>query len=182
MNPAPLAASPARQPTRPVPPAAAPAAAFPATPPAPLSQPMITAASWQLQDFIELGALPGAVPCARLHARQILREWHQDSAADTAELVIAELVTNSVAAARSLPLVQPVRVWLLSDRRLILILVADASPDPPVPADPEQDAESGRGLLLVEAVSHSWGWYPWTRHGAAKVVWALMAPLPGETA
>jgi len=30
---------------------------------------------WPLQSFLELGALPGAVPCARLHARHVLWEW-----------------------------------------------------------------------------------------------------------
>jgi hypothetical protein len=30
---------------------------------------------WPVRDFLELGALPGAVPCARLHARHILWEW-----------------------------------------------------------------------------------------------------------
>jgi len=30
---------------------------------------------WPLRDFIEFGALPGAVPCARLHARLLLAEW-----------------------------------------------------------------------------------------------------------
>ncbi len=30
---------------------------------------------WLLRDFIELGALPGAIPCARLHARLVLTEW-----------------------------------------------------------------------------------------------------------
>ena len=29
------------------------------------------AEDWSLQDFLELGALPGAVPSARLHARSI---------------------------------------------------------------------------------------------------------------
>ncbi len=33
------------------------------------------AGEWLLQDFIELGALPGAVPCARLHVRQVLWEY-----------------------------------------------------------------------------------------------------------
>ena len=27
---------------------------------------------WPLRSFLELGAFPGAVPCARLHARQML--------------------------------------------------------------------------------------------------------------
>jgi hypothetical protein len=30
---------------------------------------------WPLRDFIELGALSSAVPCARLHARQLMWEW-----------------------------------------------------------------------------------------------------------
>jgi hypothetical protein len=29
---------------------------------------------WPLRSFLELGALPGAVPCARLHTRQVLWE------------------------------------------------------------------------------------------------------------
>jgi hypothetical protein len=33
------------------------------------------AARWPLRTFLELGALPGAVPCARLHARNVLGEW-----------------------------------------------------------------------------------------------------------
>lgn len=33
------------------------------------------AESWPLQDFLELGALPGAVPSARMHARSVLWEW-----------------------------------------------------------------------------------------------------------
>jgi hypothetical protein len=30
---------------------------------------------WPLRSFLELGALPSAVPCARLHTRQLLWEW-----------------------------------------------------------------------------------------------------------
>jgi hypothetical protein len=32
-------------------------------------------AEWPVLDFLERGALPGAVPSARLHARSVLREW-----------------------------------------------------------------------------------------------------------
>jgi len=31
--------------------------------------------AWARRDFLELGALQGAVPCARLHARQLMWEW-----------------------------------------------------------------------------------------------------------
>ncbi len=43
-----------------------------------------------------LGALPSAVPCARLHARQVLWEWGLSKDAETAELLLSELVTNAV--------------------------------------------------------------------------------------
>jgi hypothetical protein len=33
------------------------------------------ASDWPLRSYLELAALPGAVPCARLHARQVLWEW-----------------------------------------------------------------------------------------------------------
>jgi hypothetical protein len=49
--------------------------------------------SWPFQSYLELGALPSAVPCARLHARQVLYEWRLADLAD-AELVVSELVTN----------------------------------------------------------------------------------------
>ena len=34
---------------------------------------------WPLRSSLELGALPAAVPCARLHARQLAWEWGLDS-------------------------------------------------------------------------------------------------------
>ena len=40
---------------------------------------------WPLQDSLELGALPGAVPCARLHARQVLWEWGLTRLSENAE-------------------------------------------------------------------------------------------------
>ncbi|MGH3275741.1 MAG: ATP-binding protein [Streptosporangiaceae bacterium] len=127
---------------------------------------------WPLRDFLELGALPGAVPSARLHTRHITREWGLTPLTDTVEQVVSELVTNAVTAARALPQLAPVRLWLLSDTRNVLVMAWDASPRPPDPADPGDLAESGRGLLLVQAFSHRWGSYPTPQHGG-KVVWAL---------
>jgi hypothetical protein len=40
-----------------------------------------------------------------------------------------------------------------------------------VPADPGADAENGRGLLLVEALSERWGYFG---YDGGKVVWALV--------
>jgi len=54
----------------------------------------------------------------------------------------------------------------------MLILVGDQSPQPLLRPAPSVDADSGRGLLLVEAVSDRWGWHPDDGPGLAKVVWA----------
>ena len=132
------------------------------------------AARWPYQSLLELGALPGAVPCARLHARNVLWEWGLAAFSDSTELVVSELVTNGVRASRAMRQAA-VRMWLVSDRAQVVIFVWDASPQPPARADPGEDVESGRGLLLVEAVSERWGHFGYD--GGGKVVWAAV-PTP----
>lgn len=133
-------------------------------------------AQWRLRSFLPLGALPGAVPSARLHARQLMWEWGLADASDDVELLTSELVTNAVQASRRLGQGSAVRLWLRSDALRVLILVWDASPQPPVRVNPGGDAESGRGLLLVEAISDRWDWYATQEPDGGKIVWALSAP------
>jgi anti-sigma regulatory factor (Ser/Thr protein kinase) len=128
---------------------------------------------WPLRSFMDLGALPSAVPCARLHARLLLQEWRLAGMSQDVELLVSELVTNRLQASRSVRHISPIRMWLLSDTSRVLILVWDASPQRPVLMDTGADAESGRGLLLVDAISHEWGWYATQETGGGKVVWAL---------
>src|ERR1035437_2091178 len=52
--------------------------------------------AWPLQSRLELAALPSAVPCVRLHARQLLWEWRLAALAETIELLVSELATNAV--------------------------------------------------------------------------------------
>ena len=131
------------------------------------------AAGWPLQSFLELGALPGAVPCARLHARQVLWEWGLAAFSDSTELLVSEMATNAMQISRAAMQDTPIRLWLVSDKAQVVILVWDASPLPPVPIDASGDAENGRGLLLIEALSARWGWdFPPDTGG--KVVWAVI--------
>ena len=130
-------------------------------------------AGWPLQSFLELGALPGAVPCARLHARQVLWEWGLAALSDSTELLVSEMATNAVQISRAAVQDAPIRLWLVSDKAQVVILVWDASPLPPVPTDASGDAENGRGLLLVQAVSARWGWH-FPQDIGGKVVWALL--------
>lgn len=149
---------------------------------------------WPLQTRLDLGALPGAVPCARLHARLVLTEWGQGQAGDSVELIVSELMTNALRACtdpiagrpgydaqgRQLPL----GLRLASDRRQVLVEIWDGNMAPPVPGQTSLDGETGRGLLMVEAVSNRWGYYYPARQPrgtapderAAKVVWALIVP------
>jgi len=62
----------------------------------------------------------------------------------------------------------------------MVIEVWDAAPGKPVPARTDDpDAEGGRGLLLVEALSSGWGWYA-TPYG--KTVWARLVAGGGPAA
>jgi hypothetical protein len=135
---------------------------------------------WPLRSFLELGALPSAVPCARLHTRHVLWDWRVPSLIDSTELLVSEIITNAVHISHQMDL-SAVRLWLLCDRARVVVLAWDPSPLPPVPAAPDDDTENGRGLLLVEAISEQWGWYFPAGHGTAnvpdqpgKVVWAVV--------
>jgi anti-sigma regulatory factor (Ser/Thr protein kinase) len=116
-------------------------------------------AAWPLQDFLEFGALSGSVPCARYHARQILWEWGLTRLSENVELVVSELVTNAVSASSLCDKALSVRMWLMSDKASLLTLVWDANPDAPLLVNPKDDTETGRGLVLVNAVSAAWDWY-----------------------
>jgi anti-sigma regulatory factor (Ser/Thr protein kinase) len=132
---------------------------------------------WPLRTFLEFGPLPGAVPCARMHARQVLWEWELTQFSERVGLLVTELLTNAVKASHSLEYVSPVRFWLLSDRTKVLVLVWDANPQLPVRVNANEDSEFGRGLLLVESLSAQWDWYVPPEIGG-KVVTALVTEDP----
>lgn len=142
----------------------------------------MTTATWPLQSYLELGALPSAVPSARLHARLVVGEWGLPELIEVVELIVSELTTNAIQASQGLmgsryngrwsPGTPPVRLWLSSDKEFALVQVWDGNRIMPDIQEPELDAEHGRGLMLVEALSAEWGAYVPTRSGG-KVVWAL---------
>jgi len=116
---------------------------------------------------LELCATPSAVPCARSLARRIVLEWGRRDLADTAELLVSELITNAIQASVGLP--RPVvRLWLVAERDNIVIRVWDGSTDMPARRDACPESEQGRGLMLVESLSKQWGACP---KPAGKIVW-----------
>lgn len=139
------------------------------------------AATWPLDDTLTLGALPTAVTSARMHAQAVVTEWALDDIAEDIAHVLSELVTNAVRASTA-PDGQPkytdaspglpvVHLRLLSDHRRVIVEVWDLSPALPVAKNPDPDAEGGRGLLLVEALTERWG-CDHTPNWPGKVVWA----------
>ena len=118
------------------------------------------AGNWPLGNFLELGALPTAVSSARLHTRLIVREWGFAELSETAELLVSELSTNALRASMLLEQPAVIGVWLLSDHQRVIVLVWDGNPQPPLRKSVSEDDESGRGLILVDALSTRWGHCP----------------------
>jgi anti-sigma regulatory factor (Ser/Thr protein kinase) len=127
---------------------------------------------------------PGATaPSAgRAHARAFARECDRFSAqtAETGELLVSEMVTNAFQAAcgtvpgPSGPGREPaVRLSLRSFPGELLIEVIDRSPDTPVSPSTGHESEHGRGLMLIDALSREWGWFPVP--GGGKCVYCRLA-------
>ncbi len=123
---------------------------------------------------LSLPAHPSAVPRARRLLGQTLRGWGLDGLSDSAQLLVSELVTNAVKAAgpagcRSGPGGRaPVSLTLQLTDTCLELEVWDASPGSPVLREPGPTAECGRGLLIVDMLSSSWGQRP---ADGGKVVW-----------
>ncbi|MGH3156810.1 MAG: ATP-binding protein [Streptosporangiaceae bacterium] len=153
---------------------------------------------WPLRSHLELGAFTTAVPCARLHAALVAREWGAKELAPDVELVVAELAANALRASCGAAgeragynrrgQLNLIRLRLASDGRQVLVEVWDSNPQPPaaqrlgpdgIPPLGEQD---GRGLFLVSAISARWGYYfPLTEPHrdelfgrTGKVIWAAL--------
>jgi len=116
-----------------------------------------------------------------------MREWGLAGLAAITELLVSELVTNSVKTMADHDSQAPVRLRLSGDDARVLIEVWDADPRSPAPEDPGADglpdleAEGGRGLFLVAALSARWNWHL-TPQPAGKVVWCELQDDQRESA
>lgn len=132
---------------------------------------------------LRLVVADSATRVARAMADQALRQWGtpQHMRSDV-RLVLTELVSNVVRhAATPSGTVGVFDVVLdLLPASTVRVLVWDASSEAPVLRSIGEDAEGGRGLLLVNALSTCWGSYPVTAGG--KAVWADISPVTDEPA
>ena len=111
----------------------------------------------------ELPADPRSPREARRFVSQTLHQWSLDDVVDVAELLTSEVVTNALLHAGS-----PVRLVIALDDRTLRIEAHDENSNRPVIRPMNPEANSGRGLALVDALAEEWG----TREEPdGKVVW-----------
>jgi anti-sigma regulatory factor (Ser/Thr protein kinase) len=127
---------------------------------------------------IDLPALPTTPGWARRHARAVLGAWQSPGdITETAVLIVSELVTNAVTACH-LTGSGLITQTLSRQPGQIVIEVRDDNPNPPVLADAGPDAETGRGLILVQALAREWSCY-YTPPGTKTVCAVIEAPAAG---
>jgi anti-sigma regulatory factor (Ser/Thr protein kinase) len=124
--------------------------------------------------------VPEEARTARLFVRELLTCWGFEYLSDDAELIIAELVGNAVrhglrTGRQVIPLEKEapaLRLCLLRRIGEVMLAVTDPSDEAPAPRASSAEGESGRGLQIVGALSHVWGWSP--IEGNGKAVWAVL--------
>ncbi len=124
--------------------------------------PASSVATWNIP------ADPAMVAGARELAAGQLRTWGLTRAEYTTELVVSELVTNAIR--HGAP---PIQLRLIRDHTLICEVTDASSTAPQLKRSPALD-EDGRGLVLVDGLTHNWG----TRQApSGKTIWCEQ-PLP----
>ena len=119
---------------------------------------------------LSLPTEPTSAATARAAVRALLSGAALET--DAAELLVSELVANAVRYAAT----SNVLLRATLEGGLLHVEVQDGSSLLPAPAaQPAWDSESGRGLLLVEAIADSWGVDP---VGGGKRLWFELRPDP----
>ncbi|MFJ8008521.1 SpoIIE family protein phosphatase [Streptomyces fagopyri] len=114
-----------------------------------------------------LPALPESVPEGRAFLSKALTSWDCTGPADDARLLLSEVLTNAVQHAQG-----PIRLHVCRSATDLTVEVSDHNPHLPQPRLAAEDAESGRGLILVRALADDWGVRP-TDEG--KTTWFTLA-------
>ncbi|MGW4805044.1 ATP-binding protein [Kitasatospora sp. NPDC004272] len=132
-----------------------------------------------------LADTPNAIGWARRHTRDVLSRWRvPPDLIDKVLLVVSELATNAIQhpdsqqqerlTSAELSKAHTFALDLQLHGQATVVQIADRDPRPPVLQHVSEDAQSGRGIFLVEQMSSQWGfYYPPT---GGKVVWAELTP------
>jgi anti-sigma regulatory factor (Ser/Thr protein kinase) len=130
---------------------------------------------WRVQFLAE----PEEVSALRADARARLRDWGVQGVVDAAQLCVSELVSNVIThVGQGTP--ASLALSLRGSRLRIEVRDPDARVLPTL-VETTEDAENGRGMALVDALSDRWGV---DLHRDSKVTWceivaAPVTPQPG---
>lgn len=122
---------------------------------------------------IVIKAHPQAIKQARDFVGLVFGGWGLED--HIARTVVSELATNAIKHGSGEGDSVVVRVYRLDG--MPVLEAWDRSDDLPVVGDPGPGAESGRGLLLMDALVRRWGTRPLAEGG--KVVYAVLEPVAG---
>jgi serine/threonine-protein kinase RsbW len=121
------------------------------------------------RDVFALPAHGTSVAAARNRVGELLRQWGVgDVVHDDVALVISELFTNALVHTDS----TEITCRLQTTAETVYLAITDQGLGPTGPRVREPDAESGRGLLLVNALAELWGVS--NEHGRGRTVWAIL--------
>jgi anti-sigma regulatory factor (Ser/Thr protein kinase) len=120
---------------------------------------------------VRLTAGPAAAGEARRQVQAAIRTWQIPVDPDVAVLLTSELVTNAIRH----EVTGIVMLAITCSCGQLRVDVHDTSRALPMPVDAPADAEAGRGLMLVTALSTEWGFY---RASAGKAVYFTLAFQP----
>lgn len=114
---------------------------------------------------------PVSVRDARRFLRAFLADRRRDDLIEAAELALSEIATNAVLHAHT----GFALALALGDDGALRVEVADDNPQLPLRRDHRDQATTGRGMLLVEAVSCAYGVQA---RGNGKTVWFVVGEEP----
>ncbi|MFI6458802.1 ATP-binding protein [Streptosporangium amethystogenes] len=100
------------------------------------------------------------VASVRRFVRDIATDWNtSEDIPEIAELLVSELVTNAIAYGSSaVPDPTAIRIRITREKELMTVDVYDSCIAVPRMRQADPLDTSGRGLAIVEDLSHNWGW------------------------
>ncbi|WP_222722724.1 ATP-binding protein [Actinomadura alba] len=119
---------------------------------------------------VTLFPVPQSPGLARTFVRHQLISLGHPELVEDACVIVSELVTNAIAETPG----KEIRVYLSANDGRPLIEVWDSSPTYPVMPVRDLYAESGRGLMLTQALAAEFGCWRSENGGTGKILWALL--------
>jgi len=113
---------------------------------------------------LQLDPVPASARIARRAVAEVVTEMGRSDLADTAALLVTEIVTNAIVHART-----PIHVTITATPHGVRVAVMDSSPHLPVRRSYGAAATTGRGVAVVELLAERFGTDEVS--GSGKTVW-----------